>query len=199
MSIYDIVMLVIFFGSVLFGYRKGLAWQIASLAAIGLSYFVAVNFRNPVAQLISVEAPWNQFAAMLILFLGTSLVVWTIYASTSKSIKRLELKGFDRQAGAILGVFKGGILCMWLPCLPFHYSVQRATWFTIQPPATTWLAAFNNSRGSLQLNSLGSSIRTLSSSAITLAAFRKSVISFRRPAKAVSFNKILADSKTTNR
>ena len=112
MSIYDIVMLVIFFGSVLFGYRKGLAWQIASLAAIGLSYFVAVNFRNPVAQLISVEAPWNQFAAMLILFLGTSLVVWTIYASTSKSLKRLELKGFDRQAGAILGVFKGGILCM---------------------------------------------------------------------------------------
>lgn len=112
MSIYDIVMLVIFFGSVIFGYRKGLAWQIASLAAIVISYFVAVNFRNPVAQLISVQAPWNQFAAMLLLFLGTSLVVWTVYASTSKSIKRMELKGFDRQAGAILGVFKGGILCM---------------------------------------------------------------------------------------
>ena len=112
MSIYDIVMLVIFFGSVIFGYRKGLAWQIASLAAIVISYFVAINFRNPVAQLISVEAPWNQFAAMLLLFLGTSLVVWTVYASTSKSIKRLELRGFDRQAGAILGVFKGGILCM---------------------------------------------------------------------------------------
>ncbi len=112
MSIYDIVMLVIFFGSVLFGYRKGLAWQIASLAAIVLSYFVAINFRNPVAQLISVQAPWNQFAAMLLLFLGTSLVVWTVYASTSKSIKRMEMKGFDRQAGAILGVFKGGILCM---------------------------------------------------------------------------------------
>jgi len=112
MSIYDIVMLVIFFGSVIFGYRKGLAWQIASLAAIVISYFVAINFRNPVAQLISVQAPWNQFAAMLILFLGTSLVVWTVYASTSKSIKRLELKGFDRQAGAVLGVFKGGILCM---------------------------------------------------------------------------------------
>lgn len=112
MSIYDIVMLVIFFGSVIFGYRKGLAWQIASLAAIVISYFVAINFRNPVAQLISVQAPWNQFAAMLLLFLGTSLVVWTIYASTSKSIKRMELKGFDRQAGAILGVFKGGILCM---------------------------------------------------------------------------------------
>ena len=112
MSIYDIVMLVIFFGSVIFGYRKGLAWQIASLAAIVISYFVAINFRNPVAQLISVQAPWNQFAAMLILFLGTSLVVWTVYASTSKSIKRMEMKGFDRQAGAILGVFKGGILCM---------------------------------------------------------------------------------------
>ena len=112
MSIYDIVMLVIFLGSVIFGYRKGLAWQIASLAAIVLSYFVAINFRNPVARLISVEAPWNQFAAMLLLFLGTSLVVWTIYASTSRKIKRLELKGFDRQAGAVVGIFKGSILCM---------------------------------------------------------------------------------------
>ena len=112
MSIYDIVMLVIFFGSVLFGYRKGFAWQVASLASIIVSYFVAINFRNPVAQLISVEAPWNQFAAMLILFLGTSLIVWTVYASFNKSIKRAELKGFDRQTGALLGAFKGAILCM---------------------------------------------------------------------------------------
>lgn len=112
MSIYDIAMLIIFFGAVLFGFRKGLAWQVASLAAIVLSYFVAVNFRGPVASLISATEPWNQFAAMLILFLGTSLVVWTAYASLSQSIKKMEMKGFDRQAGAILGAVKGAILCM---------------------------------------------------------------------------------------
>ena len=112
MSVYDIVMLIIFLGAVWFGFRKGLAWQIASLLSIVLSYFVAVNFRNPVAALISAQEPWNQFAAMLILFLGTSLVVWTVFASFSRNIKKMNLGGFDRQAGAILGAFKGAILCM---------------------------------------------------------------------------------------
>ena len=90
MSVYDIVMAIIFFGAIWFGFRKGLAWQVASLLSIVLSYFVAVNFRNPVASLISAQAPWNQFAAMLLLFLGTSLVVWTIFASFSRNIKKDE-------------------------------------------------------------------------------------------------------------
>ena len=112
MSVYDILMLIIFIGAIWFGFRKGLAWQVASLCSIILSYFVAVNFRHPVAALISAEEPWNQFAAMLILFLGTSLVVWTVFASFSRSIKKMNLGGFGRQAGAILGAVKGGVLCM---------------------------------------------------------------------------------------
>ena len=112
MSLYDIVMIIIFLGSIWFGFWKGLSWQIASLASIFLSYFVAVTFPDAIAQYISAEPPFNRFAAMLILFIGTSLVVWTIFGSISKSIKKMELKGFDRQAGAILGAFKGAVLCM---------------------------------------------------------------------------------------
>lgn len=112
MSIYDIIMLVILGGAIFFGYRKGLAWQIASLAAIIVSYIVAVNFREPVAKFIQVEEPWNRIGAMLILFVGSSLAIWIIYAQVSKSLKTMELKGFDRQAGAMLGAVKGALLCM---------------------------------------------------------------------------------------
>lgn len=112
MSLYDIAMIVIFLGAIWFGFWKGLAWQVASVAAIFLSYFVAVTFPDSITPYISAEAPFNRFAAMLILFIGTSLIVWTIFASVSKSLKKLELKGFDRQAGALLGAFKGAILCM---------------------------------------------------------------------------------------
>ncbi len=112
MSIYDIAMIIIFLGAIWFGYWKGLAWQVASIAAIFLSYFVAVTFPDAITPYISAEAPFNRFAAMLILFVGTSLIVWTIFASISKSLKKMELKGFDRQAGALLGAFKGAILCM---------------------------------------------------------------------------------------
>jgi membrane protein required for colicin V production len=111
-GIYDIAMLVIFFGAIVFGYWKGLAWQIASLAALVVSYVVAVNFRDQLAVYLKVDEPWNKIGAMLILFLGTSLVIWAIYSSVSKSLKKNELKGFDRQAGAILGALKGCLLCM---------------------------------------------------------------------------------------
>lgn len=112
MSLYDIVMLVVFGGAIWFGWWKGLAWQIASVAAIVVSYFVSYRFRDQLAAYISAEEPWNRIAAMLILFLGSSLIIWTIYASVSKSLKKMELKGFDRQAGALLGAIKGALLCM---------------------------------------------------------------------------------------
>jgi len=112
MSFYAVAMLVILLGSVWFGFWKGLAWQIASLAAIVVSYFVAVNFRGQVAQYIQAQEPFNRIAAMLILFLGTSVVIWIIYGRVKGSLKRMELRGFDRQIGALVGGLKGAILCM---------------------------------------------------------------------------------------
>jgi len=112
MSLYDLVMLIVFVGAIFFGLWKGLAWQVASVAAIFLSYFVSMTFRWQVARFISAEEPWNQFAAMLILFLGTSLVVWSVFSMVKGRIREMELNGFDRQAGAILGAAKGAVLCM---------------------------------------------------------------------------------------
>jgi len=112
MGMYDILMLVIFGGAVLFGAWKGLAWQVASLAAIVVSYIVAINFREPLGQLLQTEPPWNNFLAMLILFLGTSLIIWMIFGRVKASIKKMHLAGFDRQAGALLGAVKGALLCM---------------------------------------------------------------------------------------
>jgi len=112
MGIYDLLMLAVMVGSIMFGLWKGFAWQVASIAAIFVSYFVAMIFRGPLSGYISVSEPWNRFAAMLILFLATSLIIWMAYGYIKKTIKRLRLRGFDTQAGAILGAFKGIILCM---------------------------------------------------------------------------------------
>ena len=59
MSFYDVVMLVVLGGAIWFGFWKGLAWQIASVAAVCVSYIVAVNFREPVSQFIQADEPWN--------------------------------------------------------------------------------------------------------------------------------------------
>jgi len=112
MQIYDIIMLVVFGGAVLWGLWKGFAWQVASIAGIVLSYFMAATFREPLAAQIDAEPPWNMFLAMLILFLGTALAIWIGFNMIRRSIEKTKLKDFDRQVGGVLGAVKGGILCI---------------------------------------------------------------------------------------
>lgn len=112
MSIYDILMLIVFGGAIFFGYWKGLAWQVASLSSIVVSYFVAYNFHGMLSPYISIGEPWNKFAAMLILFLGTSLLIWLAFGYVRNTINEMKLDGFDHQAGAIVGALKGAALCM---------------------------------------------------------------------------------------
>lgn len=110
-EIYDIVMLVVLLGAGLFGAVKGFAWQLASIASIVLSYFVAYRFRGPLSESIVAEPPWNLFLAMLILFVGTSLVVWVGFNMVRETLDRMRLKEFDRQIGAIFGLLKGALYC----------------------------------------------------------------------------------------
>ncbi len=112
MQTYDVVMLIVFGGAVLWGLYKGFAWQVASIAGIVLSYFMAATFREPLAAQIDAAPPWNMFLAMLILFLGTALAIWIGFNMLRKSIEKTKLKDFDRQVGAVLGAVKGGILCI---------------------------------------------------------------------------------------
>jgi membrane protein required for colicin V production len=111
MEIYDIVMLVVLVGAALFGAIKGFAWQLASIASIAVSYFVAYRFREPFSQSIQAEPPWNRFLAMLILYIGTALVIWVLFRMVSGTIDRMRLKEFDRQIGALFGLAKGALYC----------------------------------------------------------------------------------------
>jgi len=112
MEIYDIIMLVVLVGAALLGAVKGFAWQLASIASILVSYFVAYRFREPFSQSIHADPPWNRFLAMLILYIGTALVVWVLFRMISGTIDRMRLKEFDRQIGALFGLAKGGLYCI---------------------------------------------------------------------------------------
>jgi membrane protein required for colicin V production len=112
MQAYDVLMLIVLALAIIWGAWKGLAWQIASITSIGLSYFVALRFRHPLAGIIDASPPWNIFLSMLILFLGTGLIVWIGFNLISELIERVKLKEFDRQLGAVFGAAKGVLLCV---------------------------------------------------------------------------------------
>ena len=100
---YDILMLAVLIGAILFGAWKGLAWQLASLASLILSGFVAVHFSTPLAPYFSAQEPWNRFIAMFVLYMLTSLAIWIAFRFIKGIIERVKLKEFDRQMGALVG------------------------------------------------------------------------------------------------
>lgn len=108
MQTYDVIMLAILGVSVFFGFLKGFAWQVASVAAFVVSYFVAANFSGQVASYFGM----NNFVAMFLLFIGTSLAIWVGYGFVHKQIENFQLKSFDRQIGAVVGLGTGIILCL---------------------------------------------------------------------------------------
>ena len=112
MQAYDLIMLIVLAATTIFGAIKGFAWQLASLASIVASYFVAYLFRNDVAKMINAQPPWNLFLAMLLLYFGSSLIIWMMFRLVSTSIDRVKLKDFDRQLGAGFGLIKGMALCL---------------------------------------------------------------------------------------
>ncbi len=112
MMIYDIIMILVLVAATVWGIYKGLAWQIASLASIFVSYLVAFHFRGMLASQINAEPPWNMFLAMLILYLGVSLVVWVAFRLVKGTIDKVKLQDFDRHVGGIFGFAKGVVLCV---------------------------------------------------------------------------------------
>ena len=112
MQAYDIAMLVVLLGTTFFGFWKGMAWQLASLGSIVLSYFAALNFSNVLAPYIAAEAPWNKFVAMLIIYLVVAAGIWIAFRMVAAAIDRVKLQEFDRQVGAMFGAVKGVLLCL---------------------------------------------------------------------------------------
>ncbi len=112
MQTYDMLMILVLVAATLFGFWKGMAWQVASLASLVVSYFAALRFADQLAPMISNHAPWNKFVAMLAIYIATSFVIWTLFRLVSGVIDRVKLDGFDHQMGALIGLAKGVLLCI---------------------------------------------------------------------------------------
>jgi membrane protein required for colicin V production len=112
MDWYDILMLVVLGGATIFGAWKGMAWQLASLASLVLSYIVCLKFSASLAPVFGANAPWNRFIAMLVLYLATGAAVWLAFRLVAGLLDRIKLRDFDHQIGAIFGFVKGVLLCL---------------------------------------------------------------------------------------
>ncbi len=105
-------MLGILAATALLGYFKGMVWQLAWIAGIVVSGFVSMRFGNQFAPYFGQQEPWNRFASMLALYVGTSLAVWLLFQIVSGAINAIHLSAFDHQLGLLFGAAKGILLCV---------------------------------------------------------------------------------------
>ena len=93
-------MLVVLVGTTVFGFWKGMAWQIASLSSLVASYLVALRFSVTLAPYFGVQAPLNWFA-MLVLLRNEPGDLADVPRHRPGSIAAGW--GFDRQIGGLFG------------------------------------------------------------------------------------------------
>src|SRR4051812_34398927 len=116
MQTYDLLMVAMLIGATIFGFWKGMAWQIASLAALVVSYFASLKFSDQLAPLATsmfgVQPPLNKCVAMLAIYIATSFVVWMLFRMVSGAIDKIRLESFDKQMGGTLGFAEGICMCV---------------------------------------------------------------------------------------
>jgi membrane protein required for colicin V production len=112
MQSYDLLMVLVLVAATVFGFWKGMAWQIASLASLVVSYFAALRFSGQLAPMFGDHAPLNRFIAMFAIYIGTSFIIWMLFRLVAGAIDKVRLESFDRQLGAMFGFAKGALLCI---------------------------------------------------------------------------------------
>jgi membrane protein required for colicin V production len=123
MAIFDVLLIIVVFFSLVYSIFKGMTREIFSLLSLVAGYIVAVRYK-------SVGADWlgqyitNETAASLIsfglLFMITVAIVSIIGWYVKKLIHSLDvLSGLDRFFGAIFGVIKG-VFIMVLLMIPLQ-------------------------------------------------------------------------------
>jgi membrane protein required for colicin V production len=112
MQNYDLIMVAVLVGATVFGFWKGMAWQVASLASLVVSYFASLRFADQLAPIFGQQAPTNKFVAMAAIYVGTSFIIWMLFRFVAGAIDKIKLETFDRQLGGIFGFAKGVLLCV---------------------------------------------------------------------------------------
>ncbi|HEX3600110.1 MAG TPA: CvpA family protein [Lacipirellulaceae bacterium] len=144
MQSYDAIMLVVLIGATVFGFWKGMAWQVASLTSLVASYFISLKLSAQFAPYFGQQAPLNRYSAQLALYIGCSFVIWSLFRIVSKAIDKVKLESFDKQIGALFGFTKGVLLCVAITFFAVTLAPQPQGQAIVSSRSGTYIVALLN-------------------------------------------------------
>jgi uncharacterized membrane protein required for colicin V production len=109
---YDVGMLAIVAYTTIRGAAKGIAWQLAAIAALVLCFVFAAPLSKIVAPSIHVEPPLNRWIAMLGIYLAFSFACFGAARMLRGWLEAIRFEEYDRHLGALFGFLKGATFCL---------------------------------------------------------------------------------------
>lgn len=116
MTLLDIIILGIIVVFVIAGAKRGLVWELFTLAGIGLGLWIPYTFRAPIADFISryTDPGQTRIVVTVVAFLVIFSLIYIIFSHIGyflhKLLEKILLGWLDRLLGALLGLAKGMLL-----------------------------------------------------------------------------------------
>ena len=120
MTIYDGVMALIVVYTVIHGFWRGAAWQIAPIVSLVAGYMIAMPMSVTAAHWFG-QPPLNRLFALVSIYILVSLTVYLFFRSFREGVEKAKLTEFDRHFGAILGGLKGLLVTLSATCILLIY------------------------------------------------------------------------------
>ncbi|MBR4833331.1 MAG: CvpA family protein [Thermoguttaceae bacterium] len=113
-SVFDLVVTVLLVTTTFWGGLRGVVSQISAIATWILSGLAAARYGSVVGEIVSIPEPWRAPVSALIVFCAAALALSVATRFVKRAVSLAGLKEFDRQTGALFGLFKGGAICVVL-------------------------------------------------------------------------------------
>lgn len=134
MNVIDIVLIIILIAAAVHGFIKGFFVEFASVAALVLGIWGAIEFSGIVREWLSDSLNWRpetiRLVAFILIFVVVVVIVHLIANLVEQFVKAIALGIFSRLAGAIFGVLKSAFI---LSILMLIVAKIEASHFTIIP------------------------------------------------------------------
>lgn len=109
------------------GFRRGLIFELASLAGLVLGCFVAVRMANWFSLLVGLKGDGAFLVAFFILFIGVVVLALFIGKLVERFVKLIHVGFINNLAGAILGMAKGvcivGVLLYYIAIIDLKEKI----------------------------------------------------------------------------
>lgn len=133
MNFFDVLVLGFLALFIINGYRKGFIISLASLVALVLGIYLAVNFSNFVQGLLQdnfhPSKTWLPVLSFIVTFLVVAILVLIVARVMEKIVDVVGIGVFNKIAGALLGLVKG-VLVASIILFVIYSADKKQKWIT---------------------------------------------------------------------